>query len=547
MTSGVVMNSSNNANASLLPPLCFFHYQLKTFMDSSPERAYGDSNNFLPKKAPNVPKNVTLDALAKYEIITKNLGLSENNLNIITNNNSPPGCELIAPPIYFNESERDREIDSDDSSRPHTNHAANNASSKQESPTNRSGTRGGLGSATTTTTKIPSGFGGVGGSIALTKQNLSKTLSDRSRDMYIIRAASSLLQELWDGKLKGTLQVFMKKVISEFNMKARLEAKLNSYKNSMVYFTNRAPKLIHPVEAILVASHGKKQPLNNQKGVGLTNPNLNPNKVSPRGKKVMFQSISVSNTSIASTVNSSSSSIKFRTHLPTAPKWTVWKTPKRAATVIEMQLELERDYIELLRKENEVVNELKHFLAYKFYPTTEINVIRKEQKLLKETVDIKIENQELLSLMIIAPHFTPGNHNKIPNDDPSRENGEKNDASSNASNDGLNPFAISPALLANTLYYQSLKQLALLESGMTEKKMHILTQKRLELDENMARSAIQQQKMLQALKADKIASSGGIGIPVGRGDGNGTGKKPSKAAKDGVRPDPASFSMHSRF
>jgi hypothetical protein len=47
-------------------------------------------------------------------------------------------------------------------------------------------------------------------------------LNDPNRDAQMVRAASTLLQELWDGKMKGTLRSFANKVCEELNQRRRL-------------------------------------------------------------------------------------------------------------------------------------------------------------------------------------------------------------------------------------------------------------------------------------------------------------------------------------
>ena len=54
------------------------------------------------------------------------------------------------------------------------------------------------------------------------------SLSEAKRDLMVIRATSSLLQELWDGKLKATLKSFTKKVVAEMGLRRRMEMFANS-------------------------------------------------------------------------------------------------------------------------------------------------------------------------------------------------------------------------------------------------------------------------------------------------------------------------------
>jgi hypothetical protein len=48
--------------------------------------------------------------------------------------------------------------------------------------------------------------------------------TEQDRDLKMVRAASTLLQELWDGKLKGTLKSFSSKVCEEMGFRKRLSS-----------------------------------------------------------------------------------------------------------------------------------------------------------------------------------------------------------------------------------------------------------------------------------------------------------------------------------
>lgn len=56
--------------------------------------------------------------------------------------------------------------------------------------------------------------------------NLSTITSEVKKDLVLIRAASTLLQELWDGKLHATVKSFLKKTISDLGIRRRLELAL---------------------------------------------------------------------------------------------------------------------------------------------------------------------------------------------------------------------------------------------------------------------------------------------------------------------------------
>lgn len=52
----------------------------------------------------------------------------------------------------------------------------------------------------------------------------SSAIQEKKRDMMTIRAASTLLQELWDGKLRATVRSFAKKIVRDMSQRVFLEA-----------------------------------------------------------------------------------------------------------------------------------------------------------------------------------------------------------------------------------------------------------------------------------------------------------------------------------
>jgi hypothetical protein len=57
----------------------------------------------------------------------------------------------------------------------------------------------------------------------------SAAMMEKKRDMMTIRAASTLLQELWDGKLRATVRSFAKKVVRDMGLRSFLEASNTSF------------------------------------------------------------------------------------------------------------------------------------------------------------------------------------------------------------------------------------------------------------------------------------------------------------------------------
>lgn len=57
----------------------------------------------------------------------------------------------------------------------------------------------------------------------------SENMNELKKDLLTIRAASTLLQELWDGKLRATFKSFTKKVVSDMKFRNHLNNSLPSY------------------------------------------------------------------------------------------------------------------------------------------------------------------------------------------------------------------------------------------------------------------------------------------------------------------------------
>lgn len=74
----------------------------------------------------------------------------------------------------------------------------------------------------------------------------ASALAEKKRDMMTIRAASTLLQELWDGKLRATVRSFTKKVVRDMGLRVFLESSNTTFLISLpglvAYLTGTAPE-----------------------------------------------------------------------------------------------------------------------------------------------------------------------------------------------------------------------------------------------------------------------------------------------------------------
>jgi hypothetical protein len=58
---------------------------------------------------------------------------------------------------------------------------------------------------------------------------VSTAQGEAKRDLMMIRAASTLLQELWDGRLRATVKLFSKKMISDIKLRSCFESQINTF------------------------------------------------------------------------------------------------------------------------------------------------------------------------------------------------------------------------------------------------------------------------------------------------------------------------------
>ena len=151
--------------------------------------------------------------------------------------------------------------------------------------------------------------------------NLSSIASEVKRDLVLIRAASTLLQELWDGKLHATLKSFLKKSISDLGIRRRLELAIaNSSQKGM--------------------TEGKKVPRKNLGSIILT--------------------------------------------LPSKPEWMIWRDEEYRENAFDIINENEAIMNNIHAVETMINDELKAMLNFKIYPTSEIAMIRKDIKAFKD-------------------------------------------------------------------------------------------------------------------------------------------------------------------
>jgi hypothetical protein len=176
--------------------------------------------------------------------------------------------------------------------------------------------------------------------------NLASIVSEVKKDLVLIRAASTLLLELWDGKLHATVKSFLKKTIADLGIRRRLEMAVSS---------------------ITVKGNDNKK----------------------SSKK------SLNTTTLV---------------LPNKPEWMIWRDDEYKENAFDVINENEAIINNIHTVETMINEELKAMLDFKIYPTSEIAIIRKDIKAFKDfqdeeqasLVQSKTENNIISTYKVLA-------------------------------------------------------------------------------------------------------------------------------------------------
>jgi hypothetical protein len=150
------------------------------------------------------------------------------------------------------------------------------------------------------------------------------------RDLVTLRAASTLLQEMWDGRLKTTLQAYVKKVIKEHNLRNKL-------------CSSHFPRDVHVTDVITRKRSDQPKHHSNGETTGLP--------------------------------------------IPPRPSWITWKATAELDTIMHKLSTAETGLAAILEAERQTSHEIGLLAELAVYPSSELAVIRKEYKHLKESED----------------------------------------------------------------------------------------------------------------------------------------------------------------
>jgi len=215
----------------------------------------------------------------------------------------------------------------------------------------------------------------------------SSTLSDSKKDLLMIRAASTLLQELWDGKLRATVRSFTKKVSHDMGLRHRLEASMSLTSTFW--------------EAAKDGKEGKEGKDKKGKDKDVTTPIIDRYR-----KGVSSQSNSSSQSSV------SAAEIERALSVPLSPSWTRWKNEDALKRTTSGQVTYTAALEGILGTETAISDELKRLMDMHVFPAQELTIIKKEVKAFKEGFESAISSDAASVCSAVYGECTAGPGNK---------------------------------------------------------------------------------------------------------------------------------------
>jgi len=178
--------------------------------------------------------------------------------------------------------------------------------------------------------------------------NIKRSVSRQvAHDLSMIRAASTLLTELWDGSLKETVVSFSKRVCADMGVRNRLEAitQSSSSRRSRARAT-KAESDASPVKAVVATADASDS---------ITLSCLPP---------------------------------------PARPSWFKWADPEALGPVLDKLFAAQNHIDNVLRLEKAISLEIQDLARLGIFPSFEITIIRKDMKRFREVISA-VESGEM--------------------------------------------------------------------------------------------------------------------------------------------------------
>ena len=237
------------------------------------------------------------------------------------------------------------------------------------------------------------------------------SLSEAKRDLLVIRATSSLLQELWDGKLKATLRTFTKKVIAEMGLRKRMEMFANSIFGRL---GPRDQKLLFGIAKgtiVLPRPWEDLEALNRPAIADTIDTDKMDRKsaaaVAKEAKSKRLEKIQTTKEAMA-LLNRLGPDLEVllrngvATGPPPPPSWAYWKDSETLTRVLTFQTTVHTALEGIMRAEVAITQELEKLAELRVFPSNELQIIKKEVKAFKAAHDDIISKTTQLERAIQA-------------------------------------------------------------------------------------------------------------------------------------------------
>ena len=314
----------------------------------------------------------------------------------------------------------------------------------------------------------------------------TSVVSQTKRDLKMLRSSSVLLQEIWDGRLKTTIQTFVQKTIQELNYKQFLD---NFQGNQFLLASLSQMALIPSQSSSSSASSSVLSPSSHRIPPPHSSISL------PICLSRLFSSISL-----------------------TSPTWMLWKEKERYHSLMKglnNNLEILNS---ILNTERFISKEIQFFYELNCFPQQEILMIRKEMKFFKDyQTKLLNDNQTLLSDYSSANGNT-GNHLLAQLDEMNSNNPQSSSTpslllpaaaaaaassitSGNNNNNNHNPSGSNSNNAKES--YELLYQILLEESKFSELKLLQFSQRR-QIEQEMKNAYFRKMMKLKAMEEAEL-------------------------------------------
>lgn len=213
-------------------------------------------------------------------------------------------------------------------------------------------------------------------------------LPDNKRDLRIVRATSSLLNELWDGKLKATLRTFSKKVILDMGLRRRMD---QFAANLFSRLSAKEQKLLLGVAdgSIVLPRGGEELTVglpSKQSQISVDNMDRKSATAVAKEAKIKrleyIHSVKEAKALVGSLGDDMETLLLagVATGPPPVPSWAIWKNEENLSRVLTSQTTVQAALEGIFKAESAITQELSKLAELRVFPGNELAIIKKEVK-----------------------------------------------------------------------------------------------------------------------------------------------------------------------